>query len=211
MFVGNVEEVGGVTRRNLELLIGLSGTRDGNPVSIDIPIRLDTVGTHQNLEIKATCPEEPWPKFTPTAMTVRVLGGTQTKADGGGGAYDGSVLSQISASYAKLPLLNTETSVAFLASDRKCAQQFQEVFSMEGIEKGKRIDDLIHYHCGVLIDVPVRLKALSLDSVEAIGDGAAYIKVTVADCVTSIKNCPVGNEHAQGKSGWVPTKWVTNY
>jgi hypothetical protein len=82
---------------------------------------------------------------------------------------------------------------------------------MEGMEKGKRVNDLIQYHCGSIIDVPVRLELLSLDMTEAIDDGAAYIKVTVASCVSGLKSCSVGNEKAQGKTGWVPTKWVMNY
>jgi hypothetical protein len=40
---------------------------------------------------------------------------------------------------AKLPILNGGSSVAFLAADRKCAEQFQQVFSMEGLEKRKRL------------------------------------------------------------------------
>ena len=210
-FVGNVEEVGGVTWRNLELSIKLSGVPNGNPVSIDIPIRIESIDGHQHQEVKAACHDKPWPQFTPTEMTAKVINGTPTKSADEGGAYGGSVLTQISASYAKLPILNVGSSVAFLASDRKCAQEFQQVFSMEGMEKGKRINELIQYHCGSVIDVPVRLEALSVDASEAITDGSAYIKVTVADCVSGVKNCPVGNENAKGKTGWVLAKWVTNY
>jgi len=205
MFVGNVEEVGGVTWRNLELSIRLSGASDGNPVSVDIPIRIETIEGHQHREVKATCSDKPWPQFTPTEMTAKVISGAPTKSDGK------DVLNHFEASYGKLPILNTGSAVAFLASDRKCAQQFQQAFSMDGIEKRKRIAELIQYQCGSVIDVPVRLEALSVDAVETIGDGGLYVKVTVADCVGALKNCPLGNEKARGKTGWVLAKWVTNY
>jgi hypothetical protein len=211
-FVGNVEEVGGVTWTNLELLITLSG----NENSIDIPIRIDSIAAHQHQEVKASCHDKSWPIFNPTDLTAKRVNGTPTQT------IKGNILDRFDADIAKLPILNVgsnvahfdgaqSASVAFLASDRKCAQEFQQVFSMEGMEKGKRINELIQYHCGFIIDVPVRLELLSLDMTEAIDDGAVYIKVTVADCASGLKNCPVGNEKAKGKTGWVPTKWVTNY
>jgi hypothetical protein len=89
---------------------------------------------------------------------------------------------------AKLPLLVSGTAFAFLGSDRKCAQQFQEALGMEGFEKRKRITDLVSYGCGVLVDAPVRASVGRRDGL--------FVVATVAD------------GKFEGKSGWVPTGWL---
>ena len=103
------------------------------------------------------------------------------------------------AEMAKLPVLNGGSSAAFLAADRKCAEQFQQVFSMEGLEKRKRLAELVQYKCGLVVDTPVHLTKISAETVEAIKHKEAYILVMIAE------------GESKGKSGWVPAKWVTNY
>lgn len=191
----------------------------GKTVSVDIPVRIDVIAGNviqiafEKAEFTVKCDGSS--HLVPSQMTARLVNGIPDKNDVDRQTAElrrvEATLAPYEAEVAKLPILNTVSAVALLASDRKCAEEFQQALSMEGIEKGKRIAELIQYHCGVVIDVPVRLVALSLDAAEAIADGATYIKVTVAACVSGAKNCPVGNEKAKGKSGWVPAKWVTNY
>lgn len=88
----------------------------------------------------------------------------------------------------KLPLLNSGSPVAFLGADRKCAQQFQDALGMEGLEKRKRLADLVSYGCGSLVDSPVRVAAG-----QRVGD---FLVVTVAD------------GKYLGKSGWVLAAWL---
>lgn len=89
---------------------------------------------------------------------------------------------------AKLPLMNAGSPLAFLGSDRKCAEQFQQALGMDGLEKRKRIADLISYGCGVTVDSPVRVVAGQQDR--------DFLVVTVAD------------GKFEGKSGWVPVSWL---
>jgi hypothetical protein len=88
----------------------------------------------------------------------------------------------------KLPTLNAGGSVAFLGSDRKCAVQFQDALAMEGLEKRKRIAELVSYQCGILVDNSVRITPGQRDG--------TFLVVTIAD-----------GKH-QGKSGWVPIAWL---
>jgi hypothetical protein len=89
---------------------------------------------------------------------------------------------------AKLPLVSSGTPIAFIASDRKCAEQFQEAATMEGLEKRKRLADLIAYGCGFSVDSPVHA-----DLVQKQG-GFALVKLA--------------HGNYAGKSGWVPAAWV---
>jgi hypothetical protein len=89
---------------------------------------------------------------------------------------------------AKLPLVRSGTPIAFIASDRRCAEQFQEAVTMEGLEKRKRLADLVAYGCGFIVDSPVHA-----DLVQKQG-GFALVKLA--------------NGNYAGKSGWVPASWV---
>jgi hypothetical protein len=155
-------------------------------------------------------------------MTARFLAGTldsvevrteQTKAQ--------EALAPVYAEMAKLPILNGDlvvqdgkgagSSLAFLASDQKCAEQFQQALSMEGLGKRQRIADLVTYKCGSLIKTPVRLEKLSLATVESIMDKAIYVRVTIADVPElSVAGINLPGE-SKGRSGWVPLSWLTNY
>jgi hypothetical protein len=92
------------------------------------------------------------------------------------------------AALAKFPMLNTGTPSAFIGSDRKCAAQFQEALGMEGLEKRKRIADLVSYGCGFLAENPVRVSPGQRDG--------AFVFVTMMDGKQLSKN------------GWVPTTWL---
>lgn len=89
---------------------------------------------------------------------------------------------------AKLPLITSGGESAFIGSDRKCAEQFQQALAMDGLEKRKRFADLISFGCGFLTNSPAR-------AVIGPRDGN-YVAVTLAD----------GKQ--EGKSGWVPTSWL---
>jgi hypothetical protein len=162
-------------------------------------IRDDSVGL-----ISGVChrPE----RFEPKSATARMLSGTpdesgvaefkrQQRAEAATVARKADADKKAAAAaavrtaeLAKLPLLNSGTPAAFLGSDRKCAQQLQEALAMDGLEKRKRIADLVSYGCGVLVDSPVRATAGQRDG--------AYVFVTLADGKRA------------GKTGWVPIAWL---
>lgn len=85
-------------------------------------------------------------------------------------------------------ILDSGTASIFIGSDRKCAEEFQQALGMEGLEKRKRIADLVAYGCGFLADGPVHVAVARRDS--------NYMIVT-----------PAEGKH-QGQSGWVPAAWV---
>jgi hypothetical protein len=93
------------------------------------------------------------------------------------------------AALAKLPTLDSRAAVVFLGTDRKCAVQFREaVDSMDGLEKRKRMADLVSYGCGFITGGPVHVKVGGFD--------ANYVLVELAE----------GTQ--QGKRGWVPIEWI---
>ena len=85
-------------------------------------------------------------------------------------------------------MLNSGIPMAFLGSDRKCATQFQEALAMEGLEKRKRIAELVSFQCGVLVDNSVHV---------APGQREGNLMVVT-----------VGEGKYERKSGWVPVAWV---
>jgi hypothetical protein len=89
---------------------------------------------------------------------------------------------------AKIPLISSGSSVLFVASDRKCAMQFQQALAMDGLEKRKRLAELVTYNCGIIGESPVHAEIAKRD-----GD---YVLVKLAD-----------GKH-EGQSGWVPVAWV---
>jgi tetratricopeptide (TPR) repeat protein len=139
-------------------------------------------------ELKATAMANPTPSADFKIKTAAEVAAEKEEA-----------LTPYYAEMAKLPILNGGSSVAFVAADRKCAEQFQQVFSMEGLEKRKRLAELVQYKCGLVVDTPVHLAKLSVEAVEAIQHKAAYISVTIVE------------GESKGKSGWVPAEWVANY
>jgi hypothetical protein len=89
---------------------------------------------------------------------------------------------------AKFPILQNGSPVAFIGSDRKCSAQFVEAAAMEGLEKRKRIADLIVYGCGFTVDTGTHVSVTQKDG--------AYALVKVIEG---------GHD---GKSGWVPISWL---
>lgn len=89
---------------------------------------------------------------------------------------------------AKLPLLNSRSAATFVGSDRKCAVQFQHALAMDGLEKRKRIAELVSYGCGIVVEGTVHVQVETTDR--------DYATVTIAEGKFA------------GKSGWVPTAWL---
>ena len=58
---------------------------------------------------------------------------------------------------AKLPMIVSGGESIFLGSDRKCAEQFQQALAMDGLEKRKRLADLISHGCGFIAASPARV------------------------------------------------------
>lgn len=60
--------------------------------------------------------------------------------------------------------------------------------AMEGLEKRKRLTELVEYGCGFIAEGPVRAEIVRKD--------AAFMLVKLA------------NGRDSGKSGWVPAAWI---
>ncbi len=90
---------------------------------------------------------------------------------------------------AKLPILHSGLQAAFLGSDRKCAEQFQQALAMDGLEKRKRIADLVSYNCGNIVGDGVHVSAVGPPS-------GGYRQVSVEE----------GRDRF--KHGWIPESWI---
>jgi hypothetical protein len=89
---------------------------------------------------------------------------------------------------AQFPTLENGAEAIFIGSDRKCSEQFVQAMSMDGIEKRKRIADLVSYGCGFVDSRGVHVKRVRNEG--------AYCQVS-----------PIEGKH-QTESGWVPCSWV---
>jgi len=87
-----------------------------------------------------------------------------------------------------LPTVNNGNVAIFLGADRKCSEQFVQAMSLEGLEKRKKMAELVTFGCGYLADAGVHVKRLETQS--------TYCRVAPAE----------GKQ--QGKPGWVPCSWV---
>lgn len=87
-----------------------------------------------------------------------------------------------------LPTVSNGNVAIFLGADRKCSEQFVQALSMDGLEKRKKMADLVTFGCGYLADAGVHVKRLETES--------TYCRVAPAE----------GKQ--EGKPGWVPCSWV---
>lgn len=94
-----------------------------------------------------------------------------------------------SARLAKFPVLHSGLRSAFLGADKKCAEQFQQALAMDGLEKRKRITDLVSYNCGVVVDDAVHVALLGAPV-------GGYRLVSVEE----------GRDRFT--HGWVPESWL---
>jgi len=89
---------------------------------------------------------------------------------------------------ARFPILNSGASTIFVGSDRKCSEQFVQALSMEGLEKRKRLAELVSYGCGFIEDSNVHAMRLQAEG--------SYCQVRL-----------VNGKHLN-EMGWVPCSWV---
>jgi hypothetical protein len=87
-----------------------------------------------------------------------------------------------------LPSVSNGNPAIFLGSDRKCSEQFVQAMKMEGLEKRKKMAELVTFGYGYLVDAGIHVKRLATD--------ATYCQVVPAE----------GKQ--QGKPGWLPCSWV---
>ncbi len=85
-------------------------------------------------------------------------------------------------------MIGPKGETVFIGADRKCSEQFVQVLSMEGLERRKRLAELLSYQCGFL--EKGSLHAQKLDT------NAGYCSIKFVE-----------GEHA-GSGGWVPCSWV---
>jgi hypothetical protein len=92
------------------------------------------------------------------------------------------------AELAKFPVLDSGAPSLFIGSDRKCAEQFVQTLSMEGLAKHKQLADLILYGCGFVEDGNVHAMRLKTEG--------SYCQVKLIE-----------GKHPN-RSGWVPCSWL---
>lgn len=63
----------------------------------------------------------------------------------------------------KFPILSSGASSIFVGADRKCSEQFVQALSMEGLEKRKRLAELVSYGCGFIEDTNVHAMRVQTD------------------------------------------------
>jgi hypothetical protein len=197
-FKASLSNSTGVAWANLDFKISIDAIDgSGQKASASANVHVERIGG-DNVSIARGLCDVP-PRFNPVAANAVLMHGqpdpldvarferaerqrknAETKA-----AADSAARS---AALAKLPILNSGSAAAFIGSDRKCAQQFQEALGMDGLEKRKRIAELVSYGCGFLADSPVRVTSGQRDG--------AFVLITLAD----------GRQ--QGKSGWIPVAWL---
>jgi hypothetical protein len=197
----DLDNATGVGWSSLELSVRVSG----NGLSVDVPITTVISGDSESydsiVKLDKSCSLRGWPKFTPDKMVGRFVRGTPDRNDVATfnrrkvakekavvlAASRAKLVSDTVAAYAavmaKLPLLN---AVTFIGADQKCAEQFHQALSMDGLEKRKRMADLVLYRCGFIIDSPVHVRLIATDH--------GYVMVTIADYGEYL-----------GKTGWVPS------
>ncbi len=175
----------------------------GEKRAFAITVRTDYIGNETGIPYKVwgACSIDA-PSLTINDIVITLLGGTpdpdevkarrdRARALAARAAQqkrDAAAAAVRNAELAKLPSVNSVSTSVFLGSDRKCAEEFQQALSMEGLEKRKRIADLIGYGCGFLADSPVRAETIRRE-----GD---YIFVKLVD------------GKRQGQSGWIPSSWL---
>ncbi len=89
---------------------------------------------------------------------------------------------------AKFPVLFNSNEAVFIGSDQKCSDQFVQALSMDGLEKRKKLADLLAYGCGFLVPSKTHVEAVQRDATHTL---VRPLEGTVT-----------------GKVGWVPSTWV---
>ncbi len=89
---------------------------------------------------------------------------------------------------AKFPIVESGFTSAFVGSDKKCSAEFLEAAAMEGLEKRKRLADLVAFGCGFITS------------------NGAHATVIVKDGKFALVKMIDGDK--QGQSGWVPVGWL---
>ena len=89
---------------------------------------------------------------------------------------------------ASLPILDNGAETIFIGSDKRCAEQFIEATKMEGLEKRKRLADLMTYGCGFITTARVHV------AVETRAGAFALVRIA--------------HGSNEGKSGWVSVTWI---
>jgi hypothetical protein len=121
------------------------------------------------------------PDFLPRLKHIQ---DQRNAADAPRRAAEASRLAKIRA----LPLIRSGSSQVFVAADRKCGEQFQEALSMDGLEKRKRIAEIVSYGCGSYAASPVHAEVKM--------ETGGYALVVLAEGVN------------RNLAGWVPLQWV---
>lgn len=194
-FAMNIENTTGVGWENMEFLAKASGRdTNENPWSVEFPVAVTGVSGDSARAVFAGC-NGSFSYATVDKFSVAFIRGIPVASDVVAFKKAESVraaerkrasdaAATRAAFLAKLPTLNSGTTVAFMGSDRKCAVQFQDSLRMDGLEKRKRLADLVSFGCGFLADAPVKVQVVQKE-----GD---YTLVNLAD------------GKLNGKGGWVP-------
>jgi hypothetical protein len=83
-----------------------------------------------------------------------------------------------------LPMVSSGAKQTFVASDKKCAAQFQEAAGIEGIEGKKKLAEIILL-CGYMVDSGTKIESYQMEG------EYGFVSVFESDI-----------------KGWVPRKWI---
>jgi hypothetical protein len=110
---------------------------DGQRSSITIPVEIAVISGDEAKLAFANCSGD-WPKIGPDQVSISMIAGTPNASDVASLNQWEKIRQQVvsetarrQAYIAKLPLLNSRSGVAFVGSDRKCAEQFQQAVTLE--------------------------------------------------------------------------------
>lgn len=185
---GQIENATGRQWDNIQILVQISGGGQSKTARIRIP----SMPPESSQGFTAEIPSEP---FQVDSYSFRLVGGvaSDTPEESARKTADARVRAardrEERARYlAQFPMLLPGSEAAFVGADRKCAAQFVEAMQMEGLEKRKRIAELISFRCGFTVKCGTRVQPLNSES------GYTQVKV-------------VEGERAD-QAGWVPAGWI---
>jgi hypothetical protein len=194
-FAANLENTTGIRWTNIVFSVGVTGLDDhGNRVSPRVTVKLEYLDGDVVTMASGWC-DRIWPRIDVTGISVSMVAGTPNNDDvtvfrrnQAARKRSAEQAAARSAYVSKLAVLTNGNDSVFVGSDQKCSEQFVQALSMDGLEKRKRMADLLAYGCGFLVK--------DRTHIEIVEKGLKYVLIRPAE------------GPAIGKSGWVPATWI---
>ena len=194
-FMANVENTTGIRWEDVVFVATITGfDSEGNHISAKATLKREYLDGDVVAMVSGPC-DRIWPHINVAAIAISLASGTPDKEDIAAFRRDQAARKRSaeeaaarSAFISKLPVLCNGNDQVFVGSDQKCSEQFVQALSMDGLEKRKRVADLLTYGCGFLVKDQTH--------VEIVEKRVGYLLIK-----------PVEGPKI-GKSGWVPTAWI---